>query len=90
MTYSDAVRPIERALRSRGRLGDSLDYIEDESDESDPLLPFVQAAAVQSLTALGPESGRPAQTVRDHAAAAASAHVPIGAPGLHWSTCSLR
>jgi len=35
---------------------------------------------MQSQVALGPESGRPVQTLRDHAAAAASTHVPVAAP----------
>jgi len=38
------------------------------------------SASVQSRVALGPESGRPIQTLRDHAAAAAAAHMPSAAP----------
>ena len=67
-------------LRIRGLIGDGFEFIDDGSDESDSLLPFVQAASVQSRIALGPESGRPIQSLRDHAAAAASTHAPVAAP----------
>ncbi len=39
------------------------------SDEHDSLLPFLQAASIQSRVALGLDSGRPIPKLTDHAAA---------------------
>ncbi len=38
-------------------------------DEHDSLLPFLQAASIESRVALGPDSGRPIPKLTDHAAA---------------------
>ena len=43
----DAVHRIKRVLRSCGLLGEGFEFIEDGSDESDSLLPFVQSASMQ-------------------------------------------
>jgi hypothetical protein len=86
--HTDAIRRIERMLRSRGLLGDGFEFIEDGSDESESLLPFVQAASVQSLTALGPDSGRPIQTLRGHACAHRRSGLAL--PRVSWLLAARR
>ena len=64
----DIVRRIERVLRRRGILQDDPASDDGAPEDSDSLLPFVQAASLQSKVALGPDSGRPIPRLIDPAA----------------------
>jgi hypothetical protein len=74
----DAMRRIERVLVSRGI------YMEDPSsgsgDQEESLLPFLQAASIQSKVALGPESGRSIPRLLDPALAIRSEQAVVPAP----------
>ncbi len=64
----DIVRRIERVLRRRGILQDDPASDAGAPEDSDSLLPFVQAASLQSKVALGLDSGRPIPRLIDPAA----------------------
>jgi hypothetical protein len=60
-------RRINRVLNAHGLLPSPGSDPSPPADEHDSLLPFLQAASIQSRVALGPDSGRPIPKLADHA-----------------------
>ncbi|MEM1451435.1 MAG: transposase [Planctomycetota bacterium] len=76
----DIVRRIERVLRDRGILDSDSSSEGGGFDDSESLLPFVQAASLQSKVALGAESGRSISRLVDPAAAIRPAETCVVPP----------
>ncbi|MCP4099908.1 MAG: hypothetical protein GY750_00545, partial [Lentisphaerae bacterium] len=62
-------RRVNRVLKAHGLLPSPGSDPSAPTDEHDSLLPFLQAASIQSRVALGPDSGKPIAKLTDHAAA---------------------
>jgi hypothetical protein len=67
-------RRINRVLNAHGLLSSPGSDPSPITDEQDSLLPFLQAASMQSRVALGPDSGRPIPRLADHTAATPGPH----------------
>ncbi|MEM6675860.1 MAG: transposase zinc-binding domain-containing protein [Planctomycetota bacterium] len=76
----ETVRRIERVLRNHGILTDDPSSDGGGFDDSESLLPFVQAASLQSKIALGAESGRPIPRLVDPAVAARPVELNVVPP----------